>query len=815
MGREQSNQRVRYESRWKWITRASIALGVFLPLVIVGAPRQLAAQTLGPAIDISQGTGPITLDNVRCWVNSGVKHIIVKAAIDQEYSGTNHNRDTSKQQLETLWRAKYEAKLPITVDLYLYVHWPPNLNFSTPVADQVGEAIGILKELKTGSLPVGRLWIDLEEHPPSGQSVSTTVKLIGEAFNRCGSFPCGVYTRKDWWEKYTGNTTAFSAYPLWYARYSCPANTTFNDYDPFGGWTAPVAKQYDDGKCPGFPYLCGTPSDRNTMYLGNLSDLPKATGLSPASGTTISASADSTKLTVNAHSKAVRYLFQVQYLSNGTWKSYATYTRTGNATYFFFPYANTQYRWRVQYWNYYGVGSWSSWSFLNYGSPQRADLRVSTITFTSAPRAGIQTAAVARLTNEGTAASGTFAVKWYVDGAQVGYGGHGSLAPGETSSGNVRFYWTPTKGVHTLRFVADVNQQVQEIDEGNNSTTIAVTVPGPPDLKVSGITFTSAPKAGEQTVAVAQLSNVGESASGAFAVKWFLDGVQVGYGGHSSLGPGQVSSGNVKFYYTPTPGLHKLRFVADTDGHVKESNESNNSYETTFTVLSPPDLKVSGIRFSSPPKAGVQTVATAQLSNVGQTSSGVFAVKWFLDGAQVGYGKHYSIGPGQTSTGNVRFYFTPKPGIHKLRFVADSDNHVKESNEANNSYELTFVVGSLPDLRVSGISFTSIPRAGLTTTAVAQLANVGGSSSGTFNVKWYLNGVLKGYGFHTSLAPGQVSSNNVRFSWTPVPGTHTLRFEADVDKHVAESNESNNVFQITVTVSSQTPQATTLDLEAR
>ena len=80
------------------------------------------------------------------------------------------------------------------------------------------------------------------------------------------------------------------------------------------------------------------------------------------------------------------------------------------------------------------------------------DLEVSDISFSPAPVAGVQTVATARLVNEGTASSGAFNVKWFLDGVQVGYGGHTSLAPGEVSSGNVRYDWTPTAGQHTLRW---------------------------------------------------------------------------------------------------------------------------------------------------------------------------------------------------------------------------------------------------------------------------------------------------------------------------------------------------------------------------
>jgi hypothetical protein len=110
------------------------------------------------------------------------------------------------------------------------------------------------------------------------------------------------------------------------------------------------------------------------------------------------------------------------------------------------------------------------------------------------------------------------------------------------------------------------------------------------------------------------------------------------------------------------------------------------------------------------------------------------------------------------------------------------------------------IVQGRPDLKVSSITFSTPPKAAVLTTAFAWLSNVGQVASGKFSVKWFLDGVQVGYGYHTSLAPGQVSTDNVRFDWTPTLGVHTLRFEADVDKEVAESNENNNKYQKTVTV---------------
>ena len=409
------------------------------------------------------------------------------------------------------------------------------------------------------------------------------------------------------------------------------------------------------------------------------------------------------------------------------------------------------------------------------------------------PRVGEETVITAGLRNIGDTGSGGFNIKWFVDGAQMGYGSQSSLAAGEVR--DVDFYWTPAApGDHLVRFEADVDGHVLESNETNNAFQLSVAVlQALPDLVVDAISFSSPPTLGEETVATARLRNGGQTASGEFNVKWFLDGAQVGYGRHISLAPGETSSDNVHFTFTPTPGTHTLRFVADADGEVNEADETNNAVQASFTTRLP-DLVVDAITFSAPPTLGQETTATAQLRNLGQAVSGGFNIRWVLDGVEAGRGSHRSLAPGETSDDNVYFTFTATSGTHTLRYEADVDGHVPESNEGNNGFTTTFATRQA-DLLVDAITFSSSPALGETTTATARLRNAGQLASGEFNVRWLLDGVQVGAGRHVSLDPGQVSGDNVRFTFTPTAGTHTLRFEADYSGEVPESNEANNGFQ--------------------
>lgn len=111
-----------------------------------------------------------------------------------------------------------------------------------------------------------------------------------------------------------------------------------------------------------------------------------------------------------------------------------------------------------------------------------------------------------------------------------------------------------------------------------------------------------------------------------------------------------------------------------------------------------PDLRVEDIKFYCPgsperpaneiaPTPGKAVVCKAILKNAGSVNTGRFNVRWFVDGIQKSYGSHAGLAPLALSSGNVRFHWVPARGVHTLKFVADPDNRIRESNEANNAFE--------------------------------------------------------------------------------------------------------------------------------
>lgn len=234
-----------------------------------------------------------------------------------------------------------------------------------------------------------------------------------------------------------------------------------------------------------------------------------------------------------------------------------------------------------------------------------------------------------------------------------------------------------------------------------------------------------------------------------------------------------------------------------------------------------PDLVVTGIKFYQPqttnevtPQAGQRVTAFAVMTNTGGSATGVFNVKWFQNGSQVGYGSHSSIAPGETSQGNVRYDFTVPDSQFTLMFQADSDNFITEQSKSNNSYTITVTPGgasSLPDLAVTGIKLYRpqttqefIPNPGDRATAFGVMTNIGGQSTGYFNVKWFYNGTQSGYGSHSPVAPGETSQGNVRFDFTVVSGQNTLTFQADSDNFITEQSKANNSYTLTFNATTPT-----------
>ncbi|HJH32652.1 MAG TPA: DUF3344 domain-containing protein [Methanosarcinaceae archaeon] len=158
---------------------------------------------------------------------------------------------------------------------------------------------------------------------------------------------------------------------------------------------------------------------------------------------------------------------------------------------------------------------------------------------------------------------------------------------------NVTYYWTPSSGGdYTLNVTADLDDDVNETSETNNSKTKSVYVnPNkPPDLIVTLVDVPDDVYVNESNTINATIKNNGSS-----DITWSFnttlsvnlvgeDGSIVDYETVSSLNAGATT--NVSYNWTPTAGgTYRLKVVADSGDVVFESDEANNHKYNWSTVI--------------------------------------------------------------------------------------------------------------------------------------------------------------------------------------------------------------------------------------
>lgn len=126
------------------------------------------------------------------------------------------------------------------VDLY---HFPSMEKY--PPRDQVSAVISALQQAKVPLHRLGTYWLDIEtfEWSPNTTANVAFILEMAHAVTTAG-MRVGVYSGARSWKSITNDTTAVSALTslLWYAHYDGKSDD--GDFSPFGGWTAPVRKQF-------------------------------------------------------------------------------------------------------------------------------------------------------------------------------------------------------------------------------------------------------------------------------------------------------------------------------------------------------------------------------------------------------------------------------------------------------------------------------------------------------------------------------------------------------------------------------------------
>lgn len=464
--------------------------------------------------------------------------------------------------------------------------------------------------------------------------------------------------------------------------------------------------------------------------------------------------------------------------------------------------------------------------------------------------------------NQGTqATAATFYIALYVDDVLKGTWSKGPPLNANTYTWYADWHLDPlTAGAHTLKIVADNTKVIPESNEANNEYSRTIII-SPPDLTPyqptgwdSKIVISN--KTGTHTndsplyvtnnlyIDWAVLNQGGTATSARFYTALYIDGV---YKYQWYTDPPMTAD---HWVYTQdynigtlTAGTHSVKITTDYKEEITESNETNNSYTRYITVLTTdPDLvpyqptgwsskivvsNKTGTHTDDSPLYQTDNIYVDwAVQNQGPTATAVtFHTTLYVDGVQKGY--WYTGAPMNPNSWAYVGDFsigTLSVGNHTLKITVDSQGEIIESIENNNDYTRTITISPPPpDLtpyKPSGWSdkiVTSIIT-GTNTDAptiyptdniyidYAVLNQGSSATSGAFYIALFIDGIQKAtWTRSSSLSLNTYYTVQDYNIGSLGAGTHTLKIVVDNTGTIDESNETNNDYTKTITVSATPP----------
>ncbi|WP_035567849.1 CARDB domain-containing protein [Hymenobacter sp. IS2118] len=418
------------------------------------------------------------------------------------------------------------------------------------------------------------------------------------------------------------------------------------------------------------------------------------------------------------------------------------------------------------------------------------------------------------------------------------YDGTSTSAPliGAYSSGNQpgTVYGTSASGALTVRLTSDSSV---ELDGFAATIGCVQTIPpqAQPDLTVQGAAVSpGSVVAGGQLTATCSIYNLSGAQAGSSPIGYYLSrdaqldasdqllSSEQGY----PLSAGQYASRYDTFTLpgSTVPGSYYVLFVADPLNQIGESNETNNVSATTLTVTLPSIDLVTLQGAVSPvnPAAGTLLDMSCYVANQGNSvASGSNVAFYFSRDATLDasdrlltsqYGGQLWPAYSEQRYGSAAVPAGTAPGSYYILFVVDYQNQVSETNEANNVSAVSLTVAPPGvDLVVQYEErWPNTMVAGQQIQVSASLVNEGNTAVASASMSFYFStnqtfdagDVLLGVGNTGALAPYQ-SDYSTAYPVVPAgtaPGTYYVLFVADPQNRVAETNETNNVRSLPLTV---------------
>lgn len=313
-----------------------------------------------------------------------------------------------------------------------------------------------------------------------------------------------------------------------------------------------------------------------------------------------------------------------------------------------------------------------------------------------------------------------------------------------------------------------------------------------PDLVIETISWSpEIPAIGNTVTFTVTLKNQGGGPASPSQVNCYIDDTRQAPGFIGQINAGATAA--QAFTWKAQAGSHTVRAVADANNAVAESSEVNNEKTVTMSVPAP-DLVVSNITWSpETPSVGDTVTFSVTVKNEGTEVARYSYVDLAIDGYYRGFRDVPHLEPGAVKT--VAYDWVAQVGSYAIRAVADANNGVAESDEANNARTLTYATAA-PDLIIKDITWSPAgPTEGSTVTFTVTIKNQGSGRAESSRVSCYIDDMFQSAGFIDAIEPGAESTKT--FEWKAQAGSHAVRGVADVNNVVAESDENNNEKTVT------------------
>lgn len=219
-----------------------------------------------------------------------------------------------------------------------------------------------------------------------------------------------------------------------------------------------------------------------------------------------------------------------------------------------------------------------------------------------------------------------------------------------------------------------------------------------PDLVVTDLTWSPAtPSEADEVSVKATVRNAGNAAAPATALSVSVEGTVAGSASVGALAAGQSTTVDVGVGKRPM-GSYTVSAAVDPNDTVTESDNGNNSRTaaTKLTVSqSPgPDLQITGITTNpSSPAVGADVSFTVAVRNRGTTTVPAGTVTQLTIANSTLKGTAGAIAPGVTADVAISGTWKATSGGATLTATADATGTVAETNENNNVYARSIVVG--------------------------------------------------------------------------------------------------------------------------